>query len=110
MRARYRAVRVLAAILVSALGACQDISTPTDPPLDDPNAFVVNGTIRYLDIEGGCWAFQVDPRTAGYQPVGLPPEFRRDGLAVRAALKPRGDLVSFCMIGPIAEVVWIRAR
>jgi hypothetical protein len=42
--------------------------------------------------------------------MSLADDFRRDGLPVRAAIKRRRDRGSFCMIGPVVEVLWIRRR
>jgi hypothetical protein len=68
----------------------------------------VDATVRRLDLEGGCWVLQTD--SVSYEPTGLPPEFRQDGLAVQAGLDLRSDLGSFCMVGPIVDVDWIRRR
>ncbi|KPJ61703.1 MAG: hypothetical protein AMJ46_00285 [Latescibacteria bacterium DG_63] len=67
----------------------------------------MEGTVQFLDIEGGCW------RIAGndgvnYEPINLPEEFKEDGLAVRFKVKYRDDLVSICMVGRIVELLSIR--
>jgi hypothetical protein len=110
MRNRLAPTFLIAAVLVTGLWACRDSIDPLlpDPPWE-PGSFVVNGTVRFLNVEGGCWAIHVSPQPY-YEPVGLPDAFRHDGLQVRAAVKPRHDLGSYCMIGPIVEVVWIRRR
>lgn len=70
-------------------------------------AFVIEGTVRFLNVEGGCWGLQTDSAT--YEPVGGFPEgFRQDPLAVRATV--RGvDGASICMIGPLVEIVTIES-
>ena len=91
---------------VMALAAC---STPEDPMIMDPEAFVTNATVEFLSLEGGCWALRLDERTR-YQPINLQERYRIDGLAVRAAVKFRRDMGSYCMIGEMVEILWIRER
>ncbi|MHC4709167.1 MAG: hypothetical protein ACYTA3_01730 [Planctomycetota bacterium] len=79
-----------------------------DPPIDDPDAFWVNATVEFTPVEGGCWRLTTDETS--YEPVSLDQEFQEDGLPVRAALKPRPDLASICMVGQIVEVLSIRKR
>jgi hypothetical protein len=77
--------------------------------VSDPEAFLVNATVEFLQVEGGCWALRLDQRTR-YQPLKLEERYRVDGLEVRAAVKFRRDMGSFCMIGEIVEILWIRQR
>jgi hypothetical protein len=111
MSLRVAAPLWLRSCLLAGLVACGDTASPplTDPPVDDPAAFVVEGTVVFLNLEGGCWGIRVAERTT-YEPRGLPSEFRRDGLAVRAAVKTPDRAGSFCMIGPIVDVLWVRRR
>jgi len=74
-----------------------------------PGSFRVNGTIRFIEVEGGCWALLVNDDLQ-YEPLGLPAAFRVDGLAVRALLILRDDLSSICMVGRVAEVLDIEQR
>jgi hypothetical protein len=99
-----RSAITLAAI-ASASG-CRDVA---DPLVPDPDGFVVDGVVEFLDIEGGCWAMRTGDITR-YEPLDLAEEFRRDGLKIRAALKLRTDVGSYCMLGPRVEVIWVRGR
>jgi len=72
-------------------------------------SFRVDGTIRFIDVEGGCWALRVN-ESLQYEPFGLPAAYRVDGLQVRARLRLRDDLGSICMIGRIAAVLSIETR
>ena len=74
-----------------------------------PGSFQVDGTVRFIPVEGGCWALRVNDAVQ-YEPLGLPAAFRVDGLEVRALLKLRDDLASICMVGRIAEVLDIERR
>ena len=75
------------------------------PPAPDDAAFVIEGNVRFIDVEGGCWGLQTDSAT--YEPVGgFPVGFRQDQLTVRATV--RGvEGASICMIGPLVEIVTI---
>ena len=74
-----------------------------------PGSFRVTGTVRFIPVEGGCWALRVS-ESLQYEPLGLPVAFRVDGLEVRALLTLRDDLGSICMVGRIAEVLEIERR
>ncbi|MGD8867427.1 MAG: hypothetical protein PVI01_07345 [Gemmatimonadales bacterium] len=95
--------------LVLTLMGCHEDHPLVAPEVsvDDPSAFVIDGTVRFLDIEGGCWGIFGDDGVT-YEPMGIPREFLEDGLKVRAAVKLRPDLLSTCMIGTIVEVLEIK--
>ena len=71
--------------------------------IDADNTVNLVGTLRYRDIEGGCWSLEVGNRS--YQPVSNDPRFYRDGekVKVQGILQP--DVYTFCMTGPVVEVV-----
>jgi len=74
---------------------------------EDDKVLTVEGTVQYVDVEGGCWRI-VGYDGVNYEPVNLPDEFKKDGLAVRFSAKRREDLVSQCMVGQIVELLGIR--
>jgi hypothetical protein len=96
---------VLAALLATPI-ACRDVA---DPPISDPDAFTVNATVVFVDVEGGCWALDTDASTR-FEPDSLPDEFKRSGLRVHATLKLQREWGSYCLVGPVVEVLWIRLR
>jgi hypothetical protein len=63
------------------------------------------GTVRFLEVEGGCWGIRAD-EGRNLEPVDLPDGFRQDGLRVRFVAKAV-PLVSACMIGSIVEILEI---
>ena len=63
------------------------------------------GTVRFLEIEGGCWVIESAGET--YEPLFLPREFEEDGLRVTFEARPSRDAVSTCQVGPIIELVEI---
>jgi len=77
------------------------------PPAANDAVFVIEGDVRLVNVEGGCWGLQTDSAT--YEPVGgIPEGFRQDQLAVRATV--RGvEGTSICMIGPLVEIVTIES-
>ena len=84
-----------------------DTSSPTPPPNQmDTTNMRVTGTVHSVSIEGGCWRFDADNGThyeieKGSAPAGL----LTDGKKATLTLKLRPDLMSSCMVGPIAQVV-----
>jgi len=94
------------AVVSTLAGACAG-AAPTDPLQSNTHA-VVNASVRFLNLEGGCWTLEP---SAGvhYLPLNLPEQFRRDGLKVQADLLHRDDYDSICMVGPVVEIPSIRA-
>jgi hypothetical protein len=96
--------RIHAFVIAAAMMGCSGSSNVLEPV----GVLGVNASIQFLNLEGGCWAIEVANKS--YQPLNLPPEFRRDGLLVRVAFRERKDRVSICMIGPIVEILSIERR
>ncbi len=93
--------------LAIAIGMLGCASKEEAPPAADDAVFVIEGDVRFIDLEGGCWGLQTDSAT--YEPVGGFPEgFRQDQLAVRATVRSV-DGASICMIGPLVEIVTIES-
>ena len=100
-----RSYIVLSLAMASGMVACA--SQEEASPATNDAAFVIEGNVRFLNIEGGCWGLQTDSAT--YEPVGGFPEgFRQDRLAVRATVRSV-DGASICMIGPLVEIVTIES-
>ncbi len=74
---------------------------------EDDEVLTQQGTVQYVDVSGGCWRI-VGYDGVNYEPVNLPDEFKKDGLAVRFSAKRRDDLVTKCMAGQIVELLGIR--
>jgi len=106
MMLRFRSL-ILAAALPVVLGGCSG-TAPTDPLRSSSHA-VVNATVQYLGLEGGCWTLAVAPRSR-YLPLNLPDQFRKDGFQVHAELVRRDDYASVCVVGPVVEIVSIQPR
>lgn len=61
------------------------------------------GTLHYREFEGGCWVLEVGNKT--YQPDSFDSRFYRDGEKVKVKGLLRPDVFTFCMTGPVVEVV-----
>jgi hypothetical protein len=99
---RFRAALVLL-LVIAAFPACRH--TPVAP--DDPNQVRINGTVRFMTLEGGFWAIRGDDNVT-YDPLGgLPAAFQSEGLRVRIEARRRNDMASIHMAGPIVEIISI---
>jgi hypothetical protein len=84
-----------------------DSAPPTaQDPMTDSTTFRASGTVRAVNIEGGCWRFDTqDGRHFEIEKGSAPAGLLEDGKQATLTLRPRTDLMSTCQIGPIAEVV-----
>ena len=102
-------VRCATVVLVaSALSCDQEELGPSGPPLTSQQVLATNATVRFVDLEGGCWALQTS--TGKYEPIALPAKFRKDGLAVYVVARGAPSAVSVCMMAPLVTLDTIRAR
>jgi hypothetical protein len=93
-------------LLLLGLPACASPTTPTVPD----GAIRVNGTVQYLNLEGGFWAIRGDDGIT-YDPLNeLSAPFRRQNLRVTMVARPRTDLGGTHMVGPIVGVLSIQER
>ena len=75
-------------------------------PVPDSTTIRAAGTMRAVNVEGGCWRFDLqDGRHFEIVKSTAPEGLLGDGKQATLILRPRPDLMSTCMIGPIAEVV-----
>lgn len=81
--------------------ACRDSNTT--PAAIDPGKEIL-GTVRFVNVEGGCWKIQGDDGKS-YEPLNLPKEYRSDGLRVMfTASPPEEPLGSLCMVGILVHL------
>ena len=71
------------------------------PVLDVNQVVSTNATVRFVAIEGGCWAIQTP--NGDYEPADLPERYRVNGLRVHVVLRG-ARMGSFCMIAPVVTV------
>ena len=87
-------------ILLLILSGCRDVTR-------DPDAYIIEGTMYFRSIEGGCWQF-VDGNNQGYQIVGENvEEINIDGLYAKLIVRDYPNQTSVCMIGKIVELIEI---
>jgi hypothetical protein len=104
MTARLFQRSALPHICMFGLAACSPA-----PAIDGPDAAEVAGTMQFVDVEGGCWGIALEHERV--QPVGgLPPEFKKDGLAVYVQFEALSDFATTCQIGTPVKLKAIRKR
>lgn len=69
---------------------------------DSGESLSTEGTVRHLEIEGGCWAIETSGER--YEPLNLPTDLREDGLRIRFEAEVLPDVATFCQVGPAIEV------
>ena len=99
---------LFAAGVAAACEGHEPLSVGPGEALAADQVLATNATVRYVGLEGGCWAL-VTAR-GEYQPMALASQFRVDGLAVYAVVRGAPTAVSVCMIAPAVTVDSIRAR
>ena len=77
------------------------------PALDVNQVISTDATLRFVAIEGGCWALQTPG--GDYEPRGLPEKYRVNGLRVRVVIRG-SQSGSFCAIAPVVALDSIRVR
>lgn len=85
----------------------EDINLPPDWT-QHREIWNVTGTVRFLNIEGGCWAIDIGNRKL--EPVGLPDSFKIDGLSISARVRPENDMTTICAFGQIVTVLEIQKQ
>ncbi len=108
---RYRMTLLLLPLLL--LSGCA-LAAQTDPSTDfstQEGAAImhVTGKIVFIPLEGGFYGIIADDGRQ-FDPLGLPEEFRKDSLPIRAVLKEVEGAVSFRMWGTIVEIVKIEKK
>ncbi len=91
-------------LLTGCLHARQ--TAETQPQAVQQNVLEFNATVVYVTVEGGFYGL-TDAEGKAYDPINLPPEFRKDGMKVRVSARPRTDMAGFHMWGTIIEILSI---
>lgn len=101
----------LSVALVTALGiaACSSPKPKSGSINQDSGVVSGNGTIDYMDLEGGFYVIRGDNNIT-YDPLNLPADMKQDDLPVTYRVKLVPDRMSTHMVGPIVEVVEIKRR
>ena len=79
---------------------------PSGPPLAANQALAGNATIRFVDMEGGCWV--IVTAAGKYEPIGLSDSFHKDGLRVYAVVRGAVNGASVCQMAPLVTIDTIR--
>lgn len=87
--------------------APEDKNRSAGSPAD---TIAISGTIVFVNLEGGFFAIRDDDDGRTYNPINLPEAFKKDGLSVGVLARPKVDVMSIHMAGPMIEIVHISAR
>ncbi|MFN8574792.1 MAG: hypothetical protein U0132_22245 [Gemmatimonadaceae bacterium] len=105
----FMAFVALAAVSVSCTRHHEEWTTVT-PTADSAGTPVrVVGTVKHLAVEGGVFTVQGEDGVT-YNPLNLPTEFQREGLAIEIEGRRRDDTMSIQMVGPMLQVIRVRLR
>ena len=97
-------------LLAACGGGANDWVTPPSSNSETVgSSMTIVGIVRRLPLEGGFYAI-VGSDGVTYDPMNLPAEFRKDGLAVEAVARRRPDRLGTHQVGQIVELERIRAR
>lgn len=112
-RGRCGLTRLAAMLAVVGAAACGTTPNGADwdvlmPAADSAATTRIEGSVAYMELEGGLYVLRTDDGT-NYDPTNLPETYRTDGTAVEADVVVREDMASIGMVGPIVDIVRIRA-
>ncbi|QKG84164.1 hypothetical protein GXN76_06535 [Kroppenstedtia pulmonis] len=74
---------------------------------ENTGSWILEGRVRYLHLQGGCWAVEND-RGQRFELVGEEDKLSRirlDGMKVRLLVQSETGRMSYCMIGPMVRVI-----
>jgi hypothetical protein len=101
-----RLLRVVVSIALP-LSACASTSETGNQPEKQASTFTISGTVRFLNVEGGCWYIET-PDGTRYEPSGE--DLQRilvDGLSVELEVRWMKNVFSVCQTGKPVEVLSI---
>ena len=104
---------MLALIVAVTLVACAQSESPASIDSNQQGEKIGvspagNATVRFLNLEGGCWTIVRDGSTQNYLPTNLAQEYKVDGKRVTVTFH-EVQSASICMVGPVVTIDQIRA-
>jgi hypothetical protein len=67
------------------------------------DGMIITGIIKYIEIEGGFYGIISDDGNK-YDPVNLAPEYRKDGLRIKAGVSVQKNMISIHMWGTLIRI------
>jgi hypothetical protein len=102
--ARWR--RTILTVPLLALFGCGS-SSETSLPTSRPGSFTIIGTVRFLNVEAGCWYIQTSDG-ARFEPAGEDlHQILVEGLVVELEARTLENVRSICQAGRPVEVLQI---
>jgi len=86
--------------------AIKDLFVPEEP---EPESLIILGLIKYVELDGGFFGIMTEDG-AKYFPEYLKPDFKQDGLNVRAVALPQEQILGIQMWGTPIEILKIEAN
>lgn len=104
---------MLVLFIAAALAACSGADAPASIDSTQQGGKIGvtpggNATIKFLNLEGGCWTIVRDGSTQNYLPTDLPQAFKVDGKRVNVTFH-EVQAASTCMVGPVVNIDQISA-
>lgn len=95
-------LRVILVIITIFLSSCSGLEQTQNYPDD---AFIINGIMNYLEVEGGCWQFMSEEGET-YEIVGLNvAPLRVNGQRAEIVVREIPGVMSVCMVGKMVELL-----
>ncbi|MBL7959419.1 hypothetical protein JNL27_04190 [bacterium] len=98
--------------IITLLSGCSMNGSDDNHPLGlhdslkNGETFSINGTVRYIDLEGGFYAV-IGKDGQAYDPINLSESFQKDGLEAVFLVKIVDDFVSAHMFGIPVEIIQV---
>ena len=100
---------MLFSVLFAALGLTWTGCSPKTQVKEQVfDGLIITGTVKFVEIEGGFYGILGDDGEK-YNPVNLAPDYRVDGMRVKAGISIQKDAVSIQMWGTLIRINQIQA-
>ena len=71
------------------------------------DGMIITGTVKYVELEGGFYGIISDDGNK-YDPVNLAPEYRKNGLRIKAGVSVQKNMTSIHMWGTLIRINQIK--
>lgn len=100
-----RSARLLAAVAIGVFALLSSCASPQDVP----GAMRVQGVVRHVEIESGCWVIEVGDNVRTKKFYELTGKYLADvsfnDAVVTVWIVPKPDVATVCQVGEVAEII-----